>query len=84
MTAKLLLFVCQEDDCWNALAEKYGEDYRIEDVLELARLCHPGVVREDNNENGEVEGEIQDENERYILTWEDSISECMRIYEKQK
>ena len=79
-TAKLILLVSQEDYCWGALAEKYQENYSIESVLELARKRYPEVLRDD--EVDEMDGEVQDENDSYILTWEDGMGEVMRIYEK--
>lgn len=82
MKAKILLLVTQEDGCWGALAEKYNEDYRIEDVLELARQRYQEVMRENDNEVCGIEGEIQDETNEHILTWEDGIGEVMRIYKK--
>ncbi len=82
MEAKLILYAEQYDECWEALSEKYNEDYVIEEVLGLARRSYPEVMREDGNEIGEVEGEVQGENGRYILTWEDGIGECIRIYQK--
>ena len=82
MEAKQILIVDQYDCCWDAFAKKYEEAYSIEDLLKLARDRYPEVMRDGDDEIGEVEGEVQDENERYILTWEDGIGECMRIYQK--
>lgn len=79
---RLLLRVSQEDGCWGALAEKYNENYSINDVLELARKRYPEVLTEDWIEMEEMDGEIQDEEDGLILTWEDGIGEMMRIYEK--
>lgn len=81
MKAKVLLVVTQWDGCWDALAEEYHKRNLIDDVLDLARSSYPEVLRDDE-EADDVEGEIQDENDSYILTWEDYIEDCMRIYEK--
>jgi hypothetical protein len=82
MEKRLLLLVSAEDGCWGALAEKYNERYSIEDVLELARRRYPEVLREEYDEVCDVEGELQDETDQYILTYEDGMGETTRIYEK--
>ena len=80
MEAKKLAIITQSDEKWEQLADEY-QNFDLESFVERARIIAPHIFY-DEPETEEIEGEIQNENERYILTWEDGMDECMRIYEK--
>ena len=80
MEAKKLAIITQSDEKWEPLADEY-QNFDLESFVERARIIAPHIFY-DEPETEEIEGEIQNENERYILTWEDGMDECMRIYEK--
>jgi hypothetical protein len=63
---------------WEQLADDY--QYFDFDSFVARVLDYGSVVRDEEVE--EIEGEIQNENEHYILTWEDGMDECVRIYQK--
>ena len=75
---KLIAIYDAFDEFW----EQLGDDYQYFDFDSfVARVKnYPKALRDEEVE--EIEGEIQNENERYILTWEDGMDECVRIYEK--
>ena len=77
--ARLILQVTNGDGCWGALMEAYKERYRMDDVMRLAERRYTEVLE---SEVKSVEGELQDESQTNILTWEDGMCETMRIYEK--
>lgn len=77
--AKLIAIYSKSDDCYETLTNEY-QNFDLDSFVERAKILYPTIFRDD--EVSEVEGEIQNENERYILTWEDAIEECVRIYEK--
>ena len=80
MKAKRLAYVEKSDNCWELLAEEY-QNLDLDSFVARARIIAPSIFYTEPWED-EVEGEIQDENERYILTWEDGMDEQMWIYEK--
>jgi hypothetical protein len=80
MEAKKLAIITQSDEKWEPLADEY-QNFDLDSFVERARIIAPHIFY-DEPETEEIEGEIQNENERYILTWEDGMDECMRIYEK--
>ena len=80
MKAKRLAFVEKSDESWELLADEY-QNFDLDSFVSRARVIAPHIFY-DEPETEEIEGEIQNENERYILTWEDGMDECMRIYER--
>ena len=78
-TAKLIAIYSASDDCYETLTNEY-QNFDLDSFIDRVRILYPDLIRED--EADEIEGEIQNENERYILTWEDSMDEVVRIYEK--
>ena len=80
MEAKKLAIITQSDEKWEPLADEY-QNFDLDSFVERAKIIAPHIFY-DEPETEEIEGEIQNENERYILTWEDGMDECMRIYEK--
>jgi hypothetical protein len=80
MEAKRLAYVEKSADCWEWLAEEY-QNFDLDSFVARARNIAPHIFYKEPYVE-EIEGEIQNENERYILTWEDGMDECMRIYEK--
>lgn len=77
---KRIAYIDQFNSCWEQLADEY-QNIDLDSWVARARIIAPTAfyaepIKED------VEGEIQCESENYILTWEDGICECVRIYEK--
>lgn len=81
MEAKRLSFISKSDDCWEQLAEEY-QNLDLDSFVARAKVIAPHIFYEEP-ETEEIEGEIQVENDNYILTWEDGMDECMYIYQKQ-
>ena len=77
--AKRIAFYEESDDCWGKLTNEY-QNMDFDAFVEYAKETYPEIIRDDEAE--EIEGEVQNESDRYILTWEDGIGECVRIYEK--
>jgi len=80
MEAKHLAIITQSDDCWEKLADEY-QLWDLDSFVARARIIAPHIFF-DEPEFSEIEGEIQNEDGNYILTWEDGMDECMRIYQK--
>ena len=79
MNIKLIAIYDAFDEFWERLADEY-QNFDLDSFVARVKVLCPQIIRED--EADEIEGEIQNENERYILTWEDSMDEVVRIYEK--
>ena len=79
MNIKLIAIYSASDEFWERLADEY-QNFDLDSFVARVKVLCPQIIRED--EADEIEGEIQNENERYILTWEDSMDEVVRIYEK--
>lgn len=77
--AKLIAIYTASEDFWEQLSDEY-QYFDLDSFVERVKILHPEIIREDEAE--EIEGEIQNETMRYILTWEDGMGECVRIYEK--
>lgn len=77
--ANLIAFYDESYECWETLAEVY-KSKPLSEFAEYAQTHFPEIKRDDVQ--AEIEGEIYAENARYVLTWDDSICECVRIYEK--
>ena len=75
---KLIAIYDASKEFWEQLADDY-QHFDFDSFV--ARVLDYGSVARDE-EVDEIEGEIQNENERYILTWEDGMDECVRIYQK--
>lgn len=80
MKAKLLAIMTKSHDLWENLANDY-QVFDLDSYVERARILAPDVFF-DEPQSEEIDGEVMDENENYILTWEDGIGECERIYQK--
>lgn len=80
MEAKHLAIITQSDEKWEQLADEY-QNFDLDSFVARARVIAPHIFY-DEPEIGEIEGEIQNEDTNYILTWEDGMDECMRIYQK--
>ena len=81
MKAKRLAFIMKSyHDAWERLADEY-QNFDLDCFVERARIIAPDIFYEEP-EIEEIEGEIQSEDGKYILTWEDGMDECMWIYEK--
>ncbi len=81
MIAKRLAFIDQCDDCWDLLADEY-QVFDLESWVARAKVIAPSVFY-DSPEDEEVEGEVMAENDKFILTSDDSLfCECVRIYQK--
>lgn len=78
-SAKLIAIYFAGDECYEPLTNEY-QNLDLESFVARVKILYPEMIRED--EIDEIEGEIQNENEHYILTWEDPIEDCVRIYEK--
>ena len=76
---KLIAIYFAGDECYEPLTNEY-QNLDLESFVARVKILYPEMIRED--EIDEIEGEIQNENEHYILTWEDGMDECVRIYEK--
>ena len=79
MKLKLIAIYDEFDKFFEQLSDEY-QNFDLDSFIDRVRILYPDLIRED--EADEIEGEIQNENERYILTWEDSMDEVVRIYEK--
>ena len=79
MNIKLIAIYSASDEFCEQLADEY-QNFDLDSFVARVKILCPQIIRE--NEADEIEGEIQNENERYILTWEDSMDEVVRIYEK--
>ena len=80
MKAKLLAIMEKSHDLWEQLANDY-QVFDLDSYIERARILAPDVFLE-NPETEEIEGDIQDENNEHIITWEDGMDEIVRIYQK--
>lgn len=80
MKAKRLSFMSKSDEKWEILAEEY-QNLDLDSFVSRAKILAPHIFY-DEPWIEETEGEIQTENEHYILTWEDGMDEVMWIYEK--
>ena len=80
MKAKLLAIMVKSHDLWESLACDY-QVFDLDSYIARARIVAPDIFLKDP-EIEEIEGEIQDSDDNYILTWEDGMDECMRIYQK--
>jgi len=80
MKAKLLAIMERSHDLWEQLANDY-QVFDLDSYIERARILAPDVFLE-NPETEEIEGDIQDENNEHIITWEDGMDEIVRIYQK--
>ena len=76
---KLIAIYDASDEFWEQLSDEY-QNLDLCSFVARVKILHPEIIREDEAE--EIEGEIQNEDECYILTWEDGMDECVRIYEK--
>ena len=80
MEAKRLSIISKSDECWDQLADEY-QNLDLDSFVARARIIAPHIFCEEPWVE-EIEGEIQTENENYILTWEDGMDEVMWIYQK--
>ena len=80
MEAKLLAIMVKSHDLWESLACDY-QVFDLDSYIARARIVAPDIFLK-NPEIEEIEGEIQDSDDNYILTWEDGMDECVRIYQK--
>lgn len=80
MKAKLLAIMERSHDLWEQLANDY-QVFDLDSYIERARILAPDVFLE-NPETEEIEGDIQDENNEHLITWEDGMDEIVRIYQK--
>ena len=80
MKAKLLATFSEFDDCWQTLADEYQKT-DLDSFVGRAKEIVPHIFSE-SPQVEEIEDEIQNENENYILTYDDGCGECVRIYQK--
>ena len=78
MIARLIAVWSNDDDKFQELADDY-QVIDLDSFVERARIVAPEFFRTPVEED--VEGEIQDESDDYIITWEDGMNETVRIYE---
>ncbi len=80
-----MAIVRQADDfeLWDEIAEWY-QNLGTDAMVAMIQNRYPKLIISDEVsyivEHKDVEGEIQDETSEYILTWENGIGECLRIY----
>lgn len=79
MKTKMIAVYDAFDEFFEQLSDEY-QNLDFDSFVARVKTLHPEIIRDE--EADEIEGEIQNENERYILTWEDGMDECVRIYEK--
>ena len=77
---RLATIMTSYNDNWEKLSDEY-QYFDLDSFVARARIIAPEIFYE-SPEIEEIEGEVQDENEHYILTWEDGMDEVMWIYEK--
>jgi len=80
MEAKLIIIYSASHYGWEQMAEEY-QWLDFESFIERIKILFSDIVCEEPTVE-EIEGEVQNETSRYILTWEDGMDECVRIYEK--
>ena len=80
MEARLLAVMVKSHDLWESLACDY-QVFDLDSYIARARIVAPDIFFE-NPQTEEIEGDIQDENDKNIITWEDGMDETVRIYEK--
>ena len=81
MKAKLLATVSEFHDCWQQLSDEY-QNLDLDSFVARARIIAPHIFSESPEIEEVIEDEIQNQNDNYILTWEDGMGECTKIYQK--
>ena len=81
MKAKRIAFVEQSDNAWERLADEY-QNLDLDSFVARAKIIAPHIFFESPEIEEVIEDEIQNQNDNYILTWEDGMGECTKIYEK--
>lgn len=80
MKAKLLAVLSEFDASYEQVSEEY-QNLDLDSFVARAKIIAPHVFLESPYDE-EIEDEIQNENENYILTYDDGCGECVRIYQK--
>ena len=80
MKARLYVTVYDTDDCWDALAEVY-QSKGLAGLVDHIKTEYPYLIYNDPYVE-DTDGEVQEEENGFVLTWEDGIGEVMRIYQK--
>jgi hypothetical protein len=78
--AKLIAIYDASDDCYDPLAAEY-QAFDLDSFVARVKTLFPNIIRNETDVE-EIEGDIQDENDNYVLTWEDAMGEVVRLYEK--
>ena len=80
MEAKKIIIYTASDPCWDELAELWQE-MELDEFVEHITNEVPDAVLSDPYDD-DVDGDIMDENDHYILTVDDGMDEMVCIYEK--
>ena len=80
MKARLLAVLSEFDASYEQVSEEY-QNLDLDSFVARAKIIAPHIFSESPHVE-EIEDEIQNENENYILTYDDGCGECVRIYQK--
>ena len=81
MKAKRIATYHDYDDCWEQLADEY-QNLDLDSFVARAKIIAPPIFSESPEIEDVIEDEILNQNENYILTWDDSLGECVMVYQK--
>ena len=79
---KLYIIIDNSDECWETLADVY-QSIGIDGMVRRAEIEFPEICIVPALSVEQVDGEVQDESDKYIATFEDyNIGEILRVYIK--
>lgn len=81
MKARLLAVHSEFDASYEQMSEEY-QNLDLDSFVARAKIIAPHIFFESPEIEEVIEDEIQNQNDNYILTWEDGMGECTKIYEK--
>lgn len=80
MEAKKIVFYTAGDARWDALYELWEHCNSIGAFVDAIRKDYPDLVVSDPETEDVYD--ITDMDDRYVLSWEDGMDECVSIYER--
>lgn len=81
MTGRLIIIASEYQEGWEVMEDVY-QCLGIDGIVVKAKSVYPHMLCHEPFEE-EIKGDIQDQNDDYIITSEDTnMGEFMRVYEK--
>lgn len=78
---KLYIIIDNSDECWETLADVY-QSIGLGGMVRRAEIEFPEICIIPALDVEQIDGEVQDESDTYITTWEDGMDEVLRVYIK--